>query len=67
LVLGIKWLEGETDHSSPSRAEDKNAMSYKAMPSYFMLWWLIKHRGNFNNVFLRPSFLVVECKVANIL
>jgi len=46
--LGVKWLEHETGHSLPYNAEVKNAWSHTSTPSYvFMIWCLLKHRGNF--------------------
>jgi hypothetical protein len=40
LSLRVKWLERETNHSSPSSAEAKNARSYTSTPPYFfMMSW----------------------------
>jgi hypothetical protein len=55
----IQWVQGalspkverpgrETNHSSPSSAEVKNAWSYTSTLQYvFMEWCLVKHRHNF--------------------
>jgi hypothetical protein len=49
LSLGVKRPWREADHSPPSSAEVKNALSYTYTPQYaFMAWCLVKHRGNFS-------------------
>jgi len=41
--LGIKWLGNEADHSPPSSAKLKNALSYTFTPQYtFMAWFSVK-------------------------
>jgi hypothetical protein len=48
LFVGVKRLERETDHSPPSSAEVKNALSYTSTPQHvFMAWCLVKHRDDF--------------------
>jgi hypothetical protein len=47
----------KTYSSPPSRAEVKNAWSYTSTLSYvFMVWCLVKHRGNFIFTFGRKIF-----------
>jgi hypothetical protein len=42
IFLGVKQLESETDHSTPSGAEVKNAWSYTSTPQYaFMAWYSV--------------------------
>jgi hypothetical protein len=49
----VKRPGREPDHSSPSRAEVKNAWSYTSNPQYaFMAWCLVKHRHNFTFTFI---------------
>jgi hypothetical protein len=48
LVLEIKQLWREAEHSPSSRAEVKNMWKYTIIPPYaFMAWCLIKHRDKF--------------------
>jgi hypothetical protein len=54
-LLPIQWISGvnsqrrETDHSHPSNVEVKSAWSCTSSPPHvFMVWYLVKHRGNFN-------------------
>jgi len=42
--LGVKRPGRKADHSSPPRAEVKNAYT---SPYDFMAWCLVKHRDNF--------------------
>jgi hypothetical protein len=43
ISSGIKRTGRETDHSSPSNAEVKNAWRYTSAPQYvFMAWYLVK-------------------------
>jgi hypothetical protein len=52
----VKWHGRETDHSHPSSAEVKNAMSYTSTPPYvFMAWCMVTHRGNFT----LPNYCVI--------
>jgi len=45
ISLGVEQPEHEADHSSPSRADSKNAWSYTSAPPYiFIAWCLIKNR-----------------------
>jgi hypothetical protein len=61
LSLGVKWLESEVDHSSPSSAEVKNAWSYTSTPQYiFMEWCYVKHRDNFT--FYTSAFPLARLK-----
>jgi hypothetical protein len=55
LSLGVKRLGHEADYSPPSSAEVKNAWSYTSALQYvFMVWCLVKHRGNFTFTFFTP-------------
>jgi hypothetical protein len=46
--LGVKRPGRESDHSTPSSAEVKNAWSCTSTPQYvFTAWCLVKHRDNF--------------------
>jgi hypothetical protein len=47
--MGIKWPGREDDHSPPSTAEVKNALSYTSTPQYVLSLLLSceKHRDNF--------------------
>jgi hypothetical protein len=43
LSMGVKWPGREADHSPPSSAEVKNALSYTSTPQYaFMTWCSVK-------------------------
>jgi hypothetical protein len=45
----LKWQKCKADHSPPSSTEVKNACGYTStLPYVFMVWYLIKHRYNFN-------------------
>jgi hypothetical protein len=45
LSSGVKRPVHESDHSSPSSAEVKNAWSYTSTPTFiFVAWCLVKHR-----------------------
>jgi hypothetical protein len=46
--LGVKRPGRKADHSPPSSAEVKNALSYTSTPQYvFKVWCLVKHRDKF--------------------
>jgi hypothetical protein len=52
LSQGIKRPGREADNSPPSNAEVKNTWRYASAPQHvFMLWWLVRHRGNFTFTF----------------
>jgi hypothetical protein len=48
LSLGVKRQRREADHSPPSSAEVKECVELYLHPLIgFMVWYLVKHRGNF--------------------
>jgi hypothetical protein len=50
LSLAVKRPGRRADNSPPFSAEIKNAWSYTSTPPY-MVWCLVKHRGNFTFIF----------------
>jgi hypothetical protein len=49
LSLGVKWPGHEADHSPPTSAEVKNALSSTSTPQYaFMVWCSVEVWGQLN-------------------
>jgi hypothetical protein len=62
LYPGLKRQWREADHSPPSSAKVKNAWRYTSTSQYvFMVWFLVKHRGNFTFTVL-ICFLLVRAQ-----
>jgi hypothetical protein len=51
LSQGVKWPEGEANHSSPSTADARNCGAIPPFPLSLESHGLIKHRGNFTSFF----------------
>jgi hypothetical protein len=75
LSLQVKRPGREADHSPPSSAEVKNALSYTSTSQYvFLAWCLVKHRENFIFLlyilhfinFYKISYLLFTTKCVNI-
>jgi hypothetical protein len=65
LSLGVKPLDLEADHSSPSSAELKNAWSYISTPQYaFMTWCSVKAQGRFTFTFTAFFPKCIFCRFA---
>jgi hypothetical protein len=48
VSMGVKRSGREADHSSPSSAEVKDALSYTSTSQYvFVAWCLVKHKDKF--------------------
>jgi hypothetical protein len=57
LSIEVKWLGHEADLSPPTSVEVKNTWNYTSITPY-MVWYLLKHRDNFNSTFLPISFYI---------
>jgi hypothetical protein len=52
FLRGVKWPGREADHSPPSSTEVKECLTqYLHLQYAFMVWYLVKRRGNFTFTF----------------